>query len=292
MNKRREFITQLGLIAGGITLLPSFACALEKERRRKFGIQLYSLRDELAKGVESVIKKVADAGYSYVEGYGYSETNGFWGLMPQQFKAILSKYHLTCPSSHYDFGRYEQTSDLKIIKNYIEVAKVLKSEYIVIPYINPEIYKDEAKTEAWLVKLNKAAELIKKEGLKLAYHNHQIEFYPLRNGKTGYQMLLEGTSPELVDFEMDIYWVVNAKHDPIEFFKRYPGRFGLWHIKDMDKTNPQKNTEIGNGAIDFKAIFQGEHLAGMKYAFMEQENFDIDPFKSIERSAGYMKYNL
>lgn len=292
MNTRREFITKLGLVAGGVALLPSLGCDLKPQKKAKFGIQLYSLRDELPKGVAHVIKKVAGAGYAYVEGYGYSKTDGFWGFKPQQFKEILSRHDLKCPSSHYDFGRYEQTSDLKIIKDYIEVAKVLGSEYITIPYINPEIYKSEASTEAWLVKLNAAAKLINKEGLKLAYHNHQIEFYPLPNGKTGYEMLIEGTSPELVDFEMDIYWVVNAKHDPAQLFKKYPGRFSLWHIKDMDKTDPQKNTEIGNGSIDFKAIIKDKRPAGMRYAFVEQENFDIDPYESINKSSGYLMHNL
>lgn len=292
MNKRREFITQLGLMAGGITLMPSLACVLAEKKKKEFGIQLYSLRDELPKGVEQVIEKVANAGYSYVEGYGYSNANGFWGMKPQEFKEILSKYNLRCPSSHYDFGKYEQTSDLKIIENYIEVAKVMGSEYIVIPYINPEIYKDETSTKNWLVKLNKAAELINREGLKLAYHNHQIEFFKMANGKTGYEMLLEGTDSGLVDFEMDIFWVVHSQHDPIQLFKRHPGRFSLWHIKDMDKADPHKNTEIGNGTIDFKVIFQKQQLAGMKYAFMEQENFDIDAFQSIENSSKYLERNF
>lgn len=292
MNKRREFLTQFGLLAGGMCILPSFTSVLNDHGKRKFGIQLYSLRDELPKGVENVIKKIANAGYSYVEGYGYSEKDGFWGLNPKTFKEMLSKYNLTCPSSHYDFGKYEQSGDLNIIKNYIEVAKGIGNEYIVIPYINPEIYKDEDKTKSWLVKLNKAAELIKSEGLKLAYHNHQIEFYKMPNGKTGYEMLLEGTKPELVDFEMDIYWVINAGYDPIQLFKRYPNRFSLWHVKDMDKSNSSKNTEIGNGSIDFKIIFKSEKLAGMKYAFMEQENFDIDAFESINKSFKYLKHNL
>jgi sugar phosphate isomerase/epimerase len=289
MNNRREFLTQLGLIAGGITLLPSCASALKSQTQRKFGIQLYSLREELPKGVENVIEKITQAGYSYVEGYGYSDKDGFWGIKPQDFKKLLFKYNLTCPSSHYDFGKYEKSGDLNIIKNYIEVAKVIGNEYIVIPFIDPEIYKDEAKTKNWLVKMNKAAELIKGEGLKLAYHNHQGEFYKMPNGKTAYDMLLEGTNTELVDFEMDIFWVINAQYDPIALFKTYPNRFSLWHIKDMDKLNPIKNTEIGNGSINFETIFKHEQLSGLKYAFMEQENFDINPFESINRSSKYLK---
>lgn len=292
MNDRRKFLTQFALIAGGVALVPSFACGLAEAQKKKFGIQLYSLRDEFKNGVENVIKKVADAGYSYVEGYGYSEEDGFLGIKPQQLKGLLDKHNLTCPSSHYDFAKYEESGDLKIIENYIEVAKTIGSQYIVIPYINPEIYKDEVKTKAWLAKLNKAAEVINKAGLKLSYHNHDIEFYKLPNGKTGYEMLLEGTDPELVDFEMDIFWIVSVKNDPIQLFERYPNRFKLWHIKDMDKTDHHKNTEIGNGTIDFKAIFKKKQFAGMRYAFMEQENFDIDPYQSIKISSKYLEQNF
>lgn len=86
MNKRRKFLTQLGVLAGGMAILPSFSSILKDHSKRKFGIQLYSLRDEFPKGVENVIKKVANAGYSYVEGYGYSEKDGFWGVTPKNFK--------------------------------------------------------------------------------------------------------------------------------------------------------------------------------------------------------------
>ncbi len=288
MNKRREFITQIGLLATGLMVIPSLGC-MATEKDKKFGIQMYSLREQLPNGVEAVVSQIAKAGYSYVEGYGYSVDKGFWGLKPQEFKDLLNKYHLTCPASHYDFGAYEQSEDLAIIQSYIDAAKILKSEYVVVPHINPEIYKEEAKTKAWLAKLNKAAKVVKDAGLKLAYHNHDIEFYPLEGGKTAYDILLTGTDPSMVDFEMDIYWVVRAKKDPIELFKKYPGRFKMWHVKDMSKTNPRKNTEVGNGSIDFRPIFKDEKLSGEKYVFMEQENFDIDPYVSINKSAQSLK---
>lgn len=285
--KKRDFLTKMGLLTAGALVLPSVSC-FGGEKNMPFGIQLYSLRNELPKGVEEVIRKVAEAGYSFVEAYGYSFETGFWGSSAKEFRALLDKYHLTCPSSHYDFSAYEKSGDTEIITKYIETAKTMGSDYIVIPHINPTIYKDLALTKAWLAKINTAAKMIGDAGLKLSYHNHDFEFVDLGD-TTAYELLLKGTNPNLVDFEMDIYWVVSAKKDPLKLFNDHPGRFKLWHIKDMKKTDNSKNTEIGSGTINYPSIIKKAKKAGLKYAFMEQENFDIDAYKSINTSSKYLQ---
>ncbi|HZG24792.1 MAG TPA: sugar phosphate isomerase/epimerase, partial [Chitinophagaceae bacterium] len=90
----------------------------------------------------------------------------------------------------------------------------------------------------------------------------------------------------------DLYWAVRGGQDPVEMFKKHPGRFELWHVKDMDKEKTNRNTEIGNGSIDFKKIFANAKLSGMKYFYMEQENFDMDPNESIKKSASYIRQTL
>lgn len=286
--KKREFLTQMSILSAGLLVLPSIGC-IAKEKSIPFGIQLYSLRDQLKSGVENVISEVAKAGYHFVEAYGYSAIDGFWGLTPAQFKALLDKYELTCPSAHYDFGAYQQSGSVEIIKDYIRTAKILGSEYIVIPYMNPDIYKNEQLTKAWILQVNTAAQLIKDAGLKLAYHNHDIEFFDLGNGKNAFEMLLNGTQPDLVDFEMDVYWVVKAKKDPLKLFNTYPGRFKLWHIKDMSKADEGKNTEIGNGTVDYPAILKEAKKAGLQFPIMEQENYEMDAYESINISAKYLQ---
>ncbi|HET8829187.1 MAG TPA: sugar phosphate isomerase/epimerase, partial [Pelobium sp.] len=149
--------------------------------------------------------------------------------------------------------------------------------------------KNETETMTWIAKINTAAKLVKESGLKLAYHNHDIEFYDLGEGKNAFEMLLNGTEPDLVDFEMDIYWVVRAKKDPIKLINDYPGRFKLWHIKDMNKTDASKNAEIGSGTIDFPSIIKEAKKAGLKYPFVEQENYKMDAFESINISAKYLQ---
>lgn len=285
-NTRRDFIKQIGLAAAGAVVLPYIGCAAQKHK--KFGLQLYSLRDELPKGVENVIAQISKSGYAFVEGYGFSKENGYFGLSAEKFKALLDKYQLTSPSSHFDFGEWEKTQDDAIIQSYITAAKVLNQHYVTVPYINPDIYKSVETSKAFVQKVNRAAKIVKDAGLKLAYHNHNIEFFDL-NGTTGYDILLQETDPDLVDFEMDLYWVVRAKQDPVKYFKSHPGRFTMWHVKDMRKSNPALNTEIGNGLVDFKPIFENAKLAGLKYPIVEQENFEIDPFKSIDKSASVMQ---
>lgn len=285
-NSRRNFIKQSGMLAAGLIVLPyieGFASPV-----KKYGIQLYSLRDEFSKGVENVIKEVAKAGYATVEPYGYSVNKGFWGISPAEFKALLDKYNLKAPSSHYDFGTWERTQDESILKEYASVGKTLGHEYIVVPYINPGIFKTEEKVKAFAQKLNKAGAYFKNEGLKLAYHNHDFEFEKIGD-TTAYQILIDSVDPTLVDFELDLYWAVRAKQDVLGMFKKNKGKITMWHIKDMDKVNPSKNTEVGNGSIDFKPFLKKAKLSGLKYAFVEQENFDIDPYESINRSSAFLK---
>ncbi len=140
-------------------------------------------------------------------------------------------------------------------------------------------------------RLNEAGELTKKAGIQMAYHNHDFEFKDF-GGQTGYDILLKETDPKLVKMEMDIYWIVRGGTDPVTLFKKHPGRFALWHVKDMDKANPKLNTEIGTGSINFRKIFANAKLAGLDYAFVEQENFKIDPYQSIAQSAVYLKQAL
>lgn len=283
MINRRTFIKHIGLVMAGAATLPYFGCTAA-EQSKKFGIQLYSLKDEFLKGVENVISQISRAGYSFVEGYGFSDKEGYFGLSAEKFKALLDKYQLTSPSSHFDFDEWEKTQDDAILQTYIASAKVLKQDYIVIPFINPEIFKTVETSKAFAQKVNRASKIVKDAGLKLAYHNHEFEFFDL-NGTTGYDILLQETNPDLVDFEMDLYWVVRAKKDPLKYFENYPGRFTMWHVKDMRKSDMTLNTEIGNGSIDFKPIFEKAKLAGLKYPIVEQENFEMNPFESITKSA-------
>jgi sugar phosphate isomerase/epimerase len=291
MNSRRNFIKQASIAAAGVVLIPSFACSPAGAAEKRIGIQLYSLRDLLPKDVKGVIKKVAQAGYKQVETYGYSVEGKFWGLAPADFSSLLKDNGLTAPSGHYGLDKFFTDGDTEDLKAYIDASKVIGGEYITVPYLGDNLRKDIDGYKSVAAKLNQAAELCKASGLKLAYHNHDFEFQK-HGDTTGYEVMLKETDPNLVKFELDLYWVMRSGNDPKKLFTENPGRFPMWHVKDMDKADEALNTEVGTGSIDFKKIFEDAKLAGLEYPFLEQENFKIDPYESIKTSFNYINTEL
>ncbi|MBK0381009.1 sugar phosphate isomerase/epimerase family protein [Mucilaginibacter segetis] len=286
MSTRRSFLAQAGLLSAGVLLAPKLASAKTKNGP---GLQLYSLRDQLPKDVKGVIAKIAQAGYKEVETFGYSKQNGFWGLDAKAFSNLLKANGLKTPSGHYGLDQYFGSGKMDDFDSYIDAALATGQTYIVVPSLNHNFIKTAEDFKTIAGKLNAAAEICKKHGLKLGYHNHNFEWKEV-GGTTFYDTVLNNTDPKLVNMEMDIYWVVRAGQDPVAIFEKHPGRFAMVHIKDMDKTNHNLNTEIGSGTIDFKTILSKAKLAGIKHYIVEQENYiNIDPYKSIAQSCTYMK---
>jgi sugar phosphate isomerase/epimerase len=289
MNPRRTFIKQSGLLVATATLAPSFAFSKPK---KLVGLQLYSLRDIIGKDVKGVIEKVAAIGYKEVETYGYSVKDKFWGLDAKAFAELLKNNGLSAPSGHYDMENFISGKSSDDLKSYIEAANIIGSKYVIVPWLNAPLRKTAADFMKIAAKLNEGAELCKKAGLKMAYHNHDFEFKKFGN-TTGLQILLNGTDKDLVDFELDLYWAVRSNGDPLALFKANPGRFKLWHVKDMDKMNKDFNTEIGQGAVDFKAIYAAQKLSGVQHFYVEHEtNYKPDELGSIKTSFDYVKNEL
>ena len=287
--QRRKFIQQAGLLSAISYLGPQQLFAAPTPL--KAGLQLYTMREYIGKDVAGVLTKVAKAGYQEVETFGYSKDSGFWGMTAQQFKAALAANGLTTSSGHYEMDSFMRTGDPQVLNSYIEAAKATGQAYIIVPYLNENLRATADQFKAAAEKLNKAGELCKAAGLRLGYHNHDFEFKAI-SGTTLYDVMLKETDPKLVDFEMDIYWVVRAGQDPIKLIEAYPGRFPLWHVKDMDKAKPNLNTEVGAGSIDFQKIAAHAKTAGLTHLFMEQENFKMDAYQSIAQSATYLNKKL
>ncbi|MBF7090970.1 sugar phosphate isomerase/epimerase [Flavobacterium sp. ALJ2] len=286
---RRNFIINTSIVAATVCLIPSLAFASNK---KTIGLQLYTLRDELPKDVKGTLEKVALAGYTEVELYGFSIKDKFWGLSPQELKKLLDTNGLKAVSGHYELGMFLSDGNTTELEAAIKAAKILKNEYITIPWLHESIRKsaDDYKKIASL--LNKAGDMCKAAGLKLAYHNHDFEFKKYGD-IAGYEILLKETDKNLVYFEMDLYWMAYSKIDPIQLFKQNPGRFTMWHVKDMDKSNATLNTEIGSGVIDFKSIFAEAKLSGMKHFFVEQEtNYKPNAIESVKTSCKFIEKEL
>jgi len=321
MNSRRLFMQQAGLIAAGLMINPSDMFSRGNANTiSKIGIQLYTLRDQLAKDVKGTIEKVAKTGFAHVETYyGYKEpkqADQFWGLDPKGLSSLLKANKLVTHSGHYQLDEFLTRGNGKdeALKVQLGIAAELGQEYLVVP-VPPHALWDKLTSDDFkfmATQLNKAGELAKKSGMKVGYHNHFWEFRQLADVKTsGYEIMLKETEASLVSFELDLFWAIKAGSDPVALFKKYPGRFAMWHVKDIDKSATEKIAggeadhktsmeilpkvkfaEVGSGAVDFKTIFANASTAGVKYAFVEQDQISIDPFVSIKKSYDYVTSNL
>lgn len=293
MSSRRSFIKSASLLSAGAFFEPKFF----KPEKQYIGLQLYTVRDAMQSDPLGTLAKVAKLGYNSVEGATYTGSEKFYGMDAAAFSNLLKQNGLIMPSSHYRLG--EEKTNNKPVQGTIlygwdkavDNAAAVGIKYMVCAYLSDaergglDHYKYVAE------QLNKAGERTKKSGIQLCYHNHAFEF-DSQNGKLPYEILLNDTDKNLVKMEMDMYWISKAGKDPVDLFNQHPGRFPLFHLKDMDKT-PEKNfTEVGNGTIDFKRILAKADKAGLKYFFVEQDKTPGDPFESIEKSITYIKSNL
>jgi sugar phosphate isomerase/epimerase len=288
MITRKTFIRQSGLLLAGLTVRPDAFF-----KTMPVGIQLYSLRAQIGKDLEAVVAKIAAAGYNDIETYGYTAaTDSFFGVKPADLKTLLKKYKLTSTSGHYQIDKFLLNDGPDDdVKKLIDVVKASGQTYLTVSSFNHSSTKTVADFAKVAKRFNAAGEICKKAGVQLAYHNHDSEFKML-DGASGYDTLLKESDGNLLKMELDLYWAVRGGQDPVAMFNKFPGRFPLWHVKDRDKATGNKNTEIGNGTIDFKAIFKAAKASGMKHFYMEQENFDIDPYESIGKSSQYIKNTL
>ncbi len=287
MSNRRIFIQQAALIGAGMLANP---VDLFSKPRKKIGLQLYTLRDRISKDVSGTLSKVADIGFREVETYDYSPKGGFWGLNIKEFKSLLKSHGLKSPSGHYDFDPYLRENSMDSLKANIEAAQGTGQKYLTVPYLLPPLRTNLDSYKGLAAKLSQAAVLARNAELQLTYHNHDFEFIDF-NGTTGFDILLRETDPQDLKFELDIYWAVKAGKNPVALFEQNPGRYVMWHVKDMDKTD-KSYTEVGSGSINYQEIFAKDKLSGMKHYFVEQDVIKIDPFESITRSFNHVKANI
>jgi sugar phosphate isomerase/epimerase len=288
MINRRTFMQQAGAFASAAVLFP----AVQPRPRYKMGLQLYTVRAAMAQDVGGTLKRVAAMGYEEFETYGFDpEGMRYYGLSASDFAQRLRDLNLTTPSGHYDLNRYTSSSvdDLKrYADRCVTGAHALGQTYITWPLLG-EGDRTIEKFKMVAGRLNLLGEHLKKAKLQLAYHNHDFEFVE-QNGQIGYDIILKETDPALVKLQMDLYWIAHgSKLSPNQWFKRAPGRFVMWHVKDMHKTS-RDYTELGNGTIDFPRIWPDASLAGLRHFFVEQGgNFTHDPLRSVADSAEYVK---
>lgn len=290
LHNRRDFIRTSAAGVIGLTALGTYACKQAVPDKKSFGvgIQLYTIRDAMAADVTGSLKKVSDLGYKNLELADYS--NGkFYGYAPREFKKIVNDLGMDILSSHTQVEAAGITIDnaKKMADDHAELGV----KYCVQPWINDEDRNVET-YKKMIADWNEVGRIMKEVGIQFAYHNHNFEFASTDGLVPYYDIFLAEMDPDLITMEIDTYWATKAGQDVVEMFNKYPGRFQLFHFKDMSEQSApfydvikDDITSVGAGLIDFKRIYEARETAGMKYLFVEDDNQgNGKPFEGIEIS--------
>ncbi|WP_420828660.1 sugar phosphate isomerase/epimerase family protein [Maribacter polysaccharolyticus] len=254
--------------------------------QEKFGgLALYTVRDAMGEDAKETLKAVADAGYKNIEAAGYADGK-FYNMTPMAFKNYVKEIGLHPISTHQGSVTLENADAM------MADVKAAGFKYFVVPVPPMGLFTVDKETRMMGMKggvenlagiLTSLGKKAKKAGLKLLYHNHDFEFKKDADGIIPIEYLLENCDPKYVNFQMDLYWVTKAGADPVEYFNKYPKRFKIWHVKDMDDQG--RFAPVGNGNIDFARILANKKLSGMEYYMVEQDKtFNMGPLEAIKVS--------
>jgi sugar phosphate isomerase/epimerase len=281
---RRSFLKKSGLLAGGAALtslsfLQSCASSEEmEEATNTFGIQLYTLRDIIGDDPRGVISSLAEFGYKQIESYEGS-MGIFWGMSHSEFKQFLDDQGLTLVSTHANvFENYQQKVD--------QLAEI-GATYITCPYIGPQESIDDFYELA--EQFNELGQIANDAGLKFAYHNHAYSFEEV-DGEIPQVVMMDNTDPNLVDYQLDMYWVRAAGEDVSAWLQRYPNRFTSGHVKDYSGGENPESVVLGTGTMDYPSILDVAQQNGMEYFIVEQEAYaGTTPLDAARSNAEYMQ---
>ncbi len=274
----------------GIAALPFQYCtAPQKEETvlkptkstlEKFGIQIYSVKEDMALDPMATLSSLAGFGYRQLEGFDGGK-GILWGMQPKEFVSLLNEANTKMIASHCNVFENLETQ--------AEQAAAVGMEYLICPWIGPQKTLDEYRKMA--LEFNQIGEKLKAFGLKFAYHNHDYTFVQLE-GQLPQDLLMNETDPELVDFEMDMYWVHVAGINPADYLAKYPNRFRLCHVKDASPGpgDPhQRGVLLGNGEISYGELISKSQTLGMDYFIVEQEQFPSGtPMEAAKANATYL----
>ena len=313
MSTRRKFLRKAAVLSaapffvGGLygckNENSTVAMALDKGLEiEQFGIQLWTVRDFMANDVTGTLKDLGAYGYKQIESF-QGDQGVFWGLRPKEFSDFLGDHGMSCISAHCDSQFALDLKKEDEFKKMADDAASIGIKHLINPFLGNLKTIDEFKeaTDGF----NRLGAIANKAGLRYAYHNHHYSFKEI-DGVLPQDLMMSGTDPDLVDFEMDIYWVVEANHDPVKWLEKYPNRFKLCHIKDRyedTKVEQLKKEEpvdgdwplnvscvLGQGKIDFDKILDVAKDQGMEQWIVEQERYDeITSMEAAKADAIFMK---
>jgi sugar phosphate isomerase/epimerase len=299
-QSRRDFLRVSATGALGAIALSQYGCKTGGKPAqvstvvdpKSFGLalQLYTIRDDMRTDAVGSLKKVSDIGYKYIELAGYSD-GMFYGYEPSVFRKMVNDLGLEILSSHTQVDGKGIT--LENVKKMAEDHAGIGVKYCMQPWVVEEDRKTIASYKKMVADWNKVGKVMKENGIQFGYHNHNFEFDNVEGKIPFYDILMVELDKDLVTMELDLFWTTKAGQDPVGIFNKYPGRFQVFHMKDMfTKEAPFFTTEgvtdyapVGSGVIDFKRILAAKKIAGMKYMIVEQDSSkDGKQFDAIQTS--------
>ncbi|RKD88162.1 sugar phosphate isomerase/epimerase family protein [Mangrovibacterium diazotrophicum] len=277
-------IRQLTFVLLMLAVSGTMASCQKKAEKKQIGIQLWSVRDALKSDVPGTIEKLGQMGYTFVEAAGYNDGQ-FYGMEPADFKALLEKNGMTMKGSHTGINLPkdgEWNDAMAWWDACIAAHKAAGAEWIVKPSMGAEAYRSLDTLQMYCDYYNAIGEKCNAAGIRFGYHNHAHEFETELDGHTFYNYLVENTDPNKVMFELDLYWIKAGGKEALDYFKQYPGRFELYHVKD--------ETELGgtDATMDFKPLFDAAAQSGMKNYIVEVERYNYDPLESVRMSYDFL----
>jgi sugar phosphate isomerase/epimerase len=281
-SSRRTFLKASGAVAAAACVGARRLSAAHL--RMPVGLQLYSVREQLPKDFDGTLHQLGAVGIKVVEAAGY------YNKTATEFRHSMDQAGLRCVSTHHTLHDLMTQFD-----KWADYAHTLGLEYIVCSssggvHRDPSA-KGEPSLDDWRYiagEFNRIGEKVKAAGMTFGVHNHTPEF-ATEQGVLVYDELLRLTDPKLVVFEMDAGWVHASGHNPVDYLRKSPERFPLMHVKDMvpGTDGKQKMTVLGKGSIDYAPVMRA--ATGLKYYFIEQEEFDMDPMTELREDAAYMR---
>lgn len=272
---RRDFLATSAAALAGAALMGPAARAAPPAVPERLGVQLYTLRSIFPGDFIGVLEALHRMGYREVEFAGYHDRD------PQAVGHVLRDIGMTAPSAHVPLQALRQDLD-----QLLDDAEAVGHRWLVLPYLDGDDRPTSADGYRRLTEeLNGIGRRMAARGVRLAYHNHEFEFETFGGDTPGLDAMIQASDPEVLDFELDLFWTHVAGHDPADYFERYPGRFPLWHVKDA--TAEGEMTDVGRGVIAFRRLFDRAQQAGLQHAFVEHDNPD-DALESVRTSIEHL----
>ncbi|AMR33289.1 xylose isomerase [Mucilaginibacter sp. PAMC 26640] len=305
-SNRRDFLKSAGALAlGSVALSGNAASLLSLPDKHAVGIQLFTFFNVMDADVKGTLSKISAVGYKEIES-AFSKLGGYYGMKPKEFKAMVNGEGLAWKSHHVLGAPFKMPPGMKMpttpdgkpmvvpsmlnlrdnMQQLVDEAAEGGVTYLVCANAPINTLDDINSSISILQKTGAAA---KKAGLQFCYHNHDAEFHTV-DGKIPYDLMLAETDKDEVKFELDLAWAIKAGKNPVEMFKQHPGRFPLWHVKDLDAAR-ETILPVGSGTIDFKPVFAAAKSAGMQHFFVEHD-MPKDPFASMASSFAFVQKSL